>query len=102
MQKEEFVSRVEKEIAVTYIRKVGVYKKIYPMLPEEEKSEIIPCTQEATEWTVRFAYQDNREQEKLRDNLVELINLFKEEGKDCNELKQCYERLPKDSEGKGE
>lgn len=102
MQKEEFVSRVEKEIAVTYIRKVGVYKKIYPMLSEEEKSEIIPCTQEATEWTVRFAYQDNREQEKLRDNLVELINLFKEEGKDCNELKQCYERLPKDSEGKGE
>lgn len=102
MQKEEFVSRVEKEIAVTYIRKVGAYKKIYPMLSEEEKTEIVSCAQEATEWTVRYAYQDNSEQKKLKDNLIGLINLFKQEGEDCRDLEECYERLTQASGGKEE
>ena len=88
MQKEPFVEKVQKETAVTYNRKAGTYVKLYSMLSDSEKDEIIPFMQEAAVWIKRYAYQDEREQKIFRDNLQQLIELFEKDGKTCTELRQ--------------
>ena len=96
MMEREFVEDVEKEKAVTYIRKLGALRKLCSSFPEvimENQSEIVLCAEAATDWTLNFSLQDNQEQENLKDNLGKFIKLFEENGVDNNRLKEYYDRV---------
>lgn len=96
MMEQQFVKDVEKEKAVTYIRKLGALFKLcssFSKAVAENQSEIILCAEEATSWTLNFALQDNQEQKNLKDNLSKFIKLFDKNGIDNKRLMQCYNRV---------
>lgn len=96
MMEQQFVKDVEKEKAVTYIRKLGALYKLCSSFSEEvanNQIEIVVCAEAATNWTLNFALQDNQEQENLKDNLSKFIKLFDENRVDTSRLKKIYERV---------
>ena len=96
MMEQHFVKDVEKEKAVTYIRKLGALYKLCSSFSEEvanNQIEIVVCAEAATNWTLNFALQDNQEQENLKDNLSKFIKLFDENRVDTSRLKKNYERV---------
>lgn len=96
MLKQGKVKDMEKEIAVTYIRKLGAFGKMcsfFPETMEENQKEIVSCAEEATSWTLNFALQDNQEQENLKDNLSKMIKIFQEKKMDTISLQQCHDRV---------
>ena len=87
---------MEKEIAVTYIRKLGAFGKMCSLFPEtveENQKEMVSCAEEATSWTLNFALQDNQEQENLKDNLSKMIKIFQEKKMETISLQQCHDRV---------
>lgn len=99
MQSRDFVKNAEKETAVTYIRKLGSYKKLYSMLPsgKYEPDVINACARKAAELTERHAFQDKQEQQKLRKTLNEFKDLFEKEGLDTAGLEEAIQILPKEA-----
>jgi len=95
MQEQTFVENMEKELAVTQIRKLGTYEKLYLLhLKDVEVEDLIKIAQTATEKILRVADLDKKEGNNLKQSLGHLIELFKRSMCDCKELEECYRLLP--------